>query len=399
MSFFESITQLPEDPIMALPIMFAADSRPNKVNLGIGSYSNEEGIPIVLTSVKEAEKIILQKEKNKEYLPIDGDQKFIRSTLGLIFGPQLLDNFPGGIYAAQAVGGTSALRIGADFLLQETSKTIFISTPSWPNHKLVFTRSGLKVHSYRYYDESTHRIDFASVCSDISNMPPGSIILLQGSCHNPTGVDPTFEQWKELSNLIKKQKIIPFFDFAYQGFANSVDEDAQPIRYFASQGHEMLVAYSFSKNFGLYCERIGLITVLTHHSDAAHKVSSHIKQLIRANYSNPPRHGARIISEILLSDPLKKTWLQELANMSDRMKSMRQALLTGLKAKNGSKDWSFLERQNGFFSFCGLTPDQVRRLITDYAIYMPSNGRINVAGLNSHNLKYVIEALSDVTRS
>lgn len=399
MSFFESVTQLPDDPIMALPIAFAADTRPNKVNLGIGSYKDDEGLFFLLPTVKETEKKLLTKETDKEYLPIDGDPRLIQATLELIFGRSLLDSFPGGIYAAQAVGGTSALRIGSDFLLQETSKTIFISTPTWPNHKLVFTRSGLKVHHYRYYDELTHRLDFGGLCSDISNMPPGSIILLHANCHNPTGVDPTFEQWKELSTLIKKQKIIPFFDFAYQGFSGTVDEDAQAIRYFASQGHEMLVANSFSKNFGLYCERVGLIAVLTHHKEAVRRVGSQIKQLIRANYSNPPRHGARVIAEILQSDTLRSAWLEELGNMRNRMKQMRHALISGLQVKQSDKDWSFLERQNGFFSFCGLTPDQVQRLIKNYAIYMPSNGRINIAGLNAHNLNYVIEALNDVSHA
>lgn len=399
MSFFESITLLPDDPILQLPILFNADPRPKKVNLGIGSYKNEEGRSLLLPSVRKAETMLIAKEQNKDYLPIEGDARFIKLTSELTFGQAFLNSFHGGFFAAQTPGGTPALRVGAEFLVQEISKVIFIPTPTWPNHKPVFTRAGLNVHSYKYYNEHTHRLDFAGMCSDIANMPPGSVLLLHASCHNPTGIDPSFEQWQELSSLIKQQKIIPFFDFAYQGFKDTLEEDARPVRFFAEQGHEMLVANSYSKNFGLYGERVGSLSVLSHNKEATKKISSQIKQAIRGNYSNPPRYGASIVTEILQTESLKNQWIQELSHMRQRMKEMRHALIQGLQTKANHRDWSFMERQHGFFSFSGLNLEQVKRLIEEFGVYMPANGRLNVAGLNTHNLDYVVEALAHASRS
>jgi Aspartate/tyrosine/aromatic aminotransferase len=396
MPFFDSLTQFPEDPIFSLPILFAADTRPNKVNLGIGSYRDTEGKPYLLNSVKKAEHSLLASERNKEYLPIDGDPAYLKVSRDLIFGSELASQLAGKIYSAQSPGGTGALRTGGSFLCQETSKTIFLPNPTWPNHKGVFTTSGMKIHQYRYYNEASNSLDFGGMCSDIAEMPPGSTILLHTNCHNPTGMDPSFEQWQELSTLIKKQNVIPFFDFAYQGFKESVDADAAPIRYFASQGHELLVANSFSKNFGLYGERVGALNVITTHPDSARKAGSQIKSLIRSNYSNPPKHGAAIITEILSNDSLKKEWIIELDNMRDRLKEMRHTLIAGLQSKGGKKDWSFLNKQSGFFSYSGLNDGQVHRLIKDYGIYMMGNGRFNVAGLNGHNIDYVIAAILEV---
>ncbi len=398
MSFFESLTQLPEDPIVHLPVAFAADPRPHKVNLGVGSYKDNEGLPLVLTCVRKAEASLPATQPGKEYQTIQGHTAFIQANIELVLGKGFTESFGGGLFAVQALGGTGALRVGGEFLAQETSKTIFIPTPTWPNHKMVFTRSGLKVHSYLYYSEKDHQFDFAGMCSDISNMPPGSIILLHAGCQNPTGIDPTFAQWQELSSLIKKQKIIPFFDLAYQGFVATPEEDAKVIRHFAAQGHEMLVANSFSKNLGLYGERMGGLIVLAQHADAARKIGSQIKQIIRGNYSSPPLHGAQIVAAILRNEALTAEWLAELADMRLRIKAMRETLVSGLQAKESTKDWSFIKRQNGFFSFLGLSHAQVQRLLKDYAIYLPADGRINVAGLNSHNMDYVIEALSAVNR-
>jgi aspartate/tyrosine/aromatic aminotransferase len=243
-------------------------------------------------------------------------------------------------------------------------------------------------------------MDFDKVCREITEMPEGSTILLHACCHNPTGIDPTNEQWKILSSIIQKQKVIPFFDFAYQGFKKSIDDDAFAIRYFVSQGHELLVANSFAKNFGLYGERVGTLSIVTPNKEAVKKIGSQVKQLIRGNYSSPPRRGSEIIKEILNSEELKNTWLKELANMRDRLVEMRHTLISGLQAKRANhQDWSFLNHQSGFFSFCGLTEGQVHRLIKDYAIYLPANGRINVAGLNGHNMDYVIDAILEVTQT
>ncbi len=399
MSFFESVTQLPEDPILHLPIAFAADPRTQKVNLGVGSYRDSNGLPVVLNCVRKAEAELSSKYLNKEYQPIEGNASYLKATNELIFGSDFLKSYAGGLFSAQTIGGTGALRLGGEFLVQETSKTIFVPSPTWPNHKPIFTRSGLKMHSYRYYDERTHQLDFAGLCGDISNMSPGSTIMLHGSCHNPTGIDPTQEQWQELSRLIKHHRIIPFFDIAYQGFIGTLDEDARAIRYFASQGHEMLVAYSYSKSCALYGERMGALTVLAQHEEAARKIGSQIKQIVRSIYSTPPLHGMQVINEIMHAPALKKEWLEELVQMRDRIKEMRRCLIDGLERGNSQKDWSFLKRQNGFFSFCGLNPEQVHRLLKDYGIYMLSNSRINVAGLNKNNMDYVIEALLAVTQS
>lgn len=396
MSFFDSVTLLPDDPILHLPIAFNADSRPNKVNLGIGSYKDADGKSFVLSCVKKEEASLISKEISKEYLPIEGSASFIKASSELMFSKEILNDHQGGFFGAQSLGGTGALRLGGEFLVQETSKSIFVSSPSWPNHKVIFTRAGMKVHHYRYYDEHLHRIDFHGMCHDIKNMPPGSTILFHASCHNPTGLDLSMDEWKEISQLVKKQKVIPFFDFAYQGFKENVDDDACAIRYFASQGHEMLVANSFSKNFGLYGERVGSLCILTRHTEATQRVGSQIKQIIRGNYSNPPRHGVQIVANILQSETLKKEWLQELASMRDRIKSMRKALGAGLEAKVKDKDWSYINHQSGFFSFCGLNTEQTQQLLQKYAIYMPSDGRINIAGLNEHNLDYVVNALAEV---
>lgn len=398
MSFFNSLQLLPEDPILSIPKFFAADPRPIKVNLGIGTYRDTEGSAYVLDCVRDAEDALILKKANKDYLPIDGDQRLLKCTQELIFGPHL-DSFEGGFFITQAVGGTSALFQGGQFLCQTVNKNIYLPDITWPNHKLVFNNCGYDINQYRYYDDKSHRIDFERMCSDIREMPNGSTILLHACCHNPTGIDPTNDQWMELSTIIKNQKIIPFFDFAYQGFKKSLDDDAFPIRYFMSQGHEMLVANSFAKNFGLYSERVGTLSVVTHNKTSAQKASSIIKQRIRSNYSNPPRHGAEIITEILCSEELKKVWITELANMRDRLKEMRHTLISGLQAKGNHTDWSYLNHQNGFFSFCGLNEGQVHSLIKDYAIYMPANGRINVAGLNGHNMDYVIEAILEVTHA
>lgn len=396
MPFFESLDQLPDDPLMSLPIAFAADSRPNKVNLGIGTYKDAEGKPLVLTSVKKAEGILFSQNLNKEYLPIEGHKEFLHGSLQLIFGENCSPLKEGLIFATQTLGGTSALRIGGEFLAQTISKTIFLPQPSWPNHTVIFTRGGLNIRRYRYYDEKNHSIDFKGLCQDIETMPPGSTIVLHACCHNPTGTDLTFEQWQELLPLIQKQKVLPFFDFAYQGFGETVDKDAKAIRYFAEQGQEMFVAYSYSKNMGLYGERVGALFIVAKDKKSVQLVSSNCKQMIRGSYSNPPLHGARLASLVLQTPELKSEWIAELKNMKNRLDDMREAFTAGLLAKGNGFDWSFIRQQKGIFSLLGLTQDQSHRLTQEYAIHLPNNGRINIAGLNQKNLDYVIDAVLSV---
>lgn len=396
MPFFNDVPQLPVDPIFGLPIAFAADPRPNKINLGIGAYKTSEGLPLVMTSVRKAESLIQQKHLNKEYLPIDGDPEFLRYSLQLLYGPNSFLLQSGLFFAAQSIGGASALRIGGEFLAKLISKTIFISQPTWSNHKQIFERAGLNVGSYPYFNAATHDLDFAGMCGAIKNMPPASVILLHGCCHNPTGFDPSFEQWKELSELIKKQQLIPFFDMAYQGFGQGLDEDAQAIRYFAEQGHEMLVAYSYSKNFCLYGERVGFLTVIGSKADLMPKIGSQIKYLIRSNYSTPPLHGARIVTTILKSPELYLEWKTELKNMRERVLDMRKALIAALLVEGHNRDFSYINRQSGLFSFSGLTLEQVQKLQHEKALYIPNNGRINIAGLNTQNIPEVAKALLSV---
>ena len=321
-----------------------------------------------------------------------GLKEYLNETYKLIFGSQP----PQHTFMSQTLGGSGALRLAGEFLdSQEINRTIYLPNPTWPNHKLIFKRSGLKIEQYPYFDALNHRLDFAGLCIAIQDMPKNSIILLHGCCHNPTGIDPTMEEWKEIFHLITKHELIPFFDFAYQGFGQSIEQDAEPIRYFASQEKEFFVANSYSKNMGLYGERAGSLIYFSESKEIANKVGSNFKQIIRGSYSNPPRHGAEIVATILQNPGLKSEWMHELANMKERINSMRKALVANLLAK-GNQDFSFLNHQKGIFSYCGLTQDQVHLLRQDHGIYMPSDGRINVAGLNWQNMDYVIDAILTV---
>lgn len=394
MSFFENVEKLPEDPILHLNIDFAADPRKNKVNLGVGTYKDEDGHGLVLSSVRKAESKLLEKKLNKDYLPIVGLKSFLDQSLKLVYGSNFKESDR--IFAAQGIGGTGALRIGADFLFKLLNQNIHFPLPTWPNHKNVFSHAGLKIHSYPYYEPAHHRFNFLGMCDAIKKIAPGETILLHACCHNPTGIDPSFEQWKELSELIKKQKLFPFFDMAYQGFGDGLDEDAKAVRYFASQGHEMFVASSLSKNFGLYNERIGMLSLVTQNGETAARIGTQVKSLIRGNYSNPPAHGALIVSTILEDPTLTEEWKRELSAMRERVHKMRLKLVKGLQAKQDKIDFRFLEGQKGIFSYSGLTQEQAVRLRNEKGIFMTLDGRINVAGLNENNLNDVIDAIVTV---
>ncbi|MBA3721818.1 MAG: aspartate/tyrosine/aromatic aminotransferase [Parachlamydiaceae bacterium] len=396
MPFFNNVELLPEDPILSIPIAFAADTRPQKVNLGVGTYRTADGAPLILTCVRKAENQILQKNLNKEYLPIEGDSEYLNCGLKLLFGPEFTNIDPKNLFAAQAIGGSGALRIAGEFLSKNINKNIFLSQPSWPNHKQIFEHAGLNVGSYPYFDSKTNKLDFKGMCDAIKDMPPTSIILLQGSCHNPTGVDPSFEQWQELSRLIKQQQLVPLFDQAYQGFGQNLDKDAEAVRYFAKDGHEMFVCYSFAKNFGLYGERIGFLAVIASNPDAKLRLASQIKTIIRGNYSTPPLHGERIVKTILKNPELTQEWQTELENMRDRIKEMRLAFAADLIARGAHENYAFINKQNGLFSIFGLSQKQVLRLRDEKAIFMPINGRINIAGLTTQNLDYVVESIVSV---
>lgn len=396
MSLFDNLQLLPEDPVMGIPVAFAKDPRPRKVNLGIGVYRDGEGNPLILNAVRSAEKAINEASLNKEYLPIEGSAEFRKSVLGLLFRPDSPAITSDEVFCAQTVGGTSALRVGGEFLNNNISHQIFISDVSWPNHKLIFTRAGMEVGEYPYYDSAGHSLNFEGMCQTIAAMPPHSSIVLQASCHNPTGLSPSSAQWEELSHLIKKKQVIPFFDIAYQGFGHSLQDDIQPVFRFLNDHHEMLIAYSFSKNFGLYGERCGFLCAVTHSKETSNKIGSHFKQIIRAEYSNPPLHPARIVTKILQTETLKQEWIADLDNMRHRIAEMRKTFIANLQSKTSHLDFSYMQQQEGLFSFCGLGPDDVHRLRQEHGIYLLTNGRINIASLNWQNMNVVVDAITSV---
>ena len=390
MAFFADIQQNPADPIFALTKEFIDDGRHGKVNLGIGIYCDEEQNLYEFPSIATAEQRIAYE---RTYLPLDGNKDFITLSQKLVFGEKTVALAEGRISSAQALGGTGALRVGGEFLAQHVGKKAFIPDKTWINHRAVFTRCGMDVQTYPYWDAESRDLDFSGLCSSITAMEEGSIVILHACCHNPTGTDPSKEEWKELSALMKKHKIIPFFDFAYQGFGEGIEEDAWAVRHFVEEGHEMLVASSNSKNFGLYGERVGMLSVVCHNKTIAENVGTNIKKIIRPSYSNPPRHGAALVAEVLGDDTLKTQWEKELSEIRHRIKAMREALIKGLEDKKADIDIDFMKNQKGMFSFGFLNEKSAGPLKEKHGIYFPDNGRINVAGLTENNMEYVVEAI------
>ncbi|NHB88977.1 amino acid aminotransferase [Photorhabdus tasmaniensis] len=391
---FEKITAAPADPILGLADTFRSDPRTNKINLGIGVYKDETGKTPVLTSVKKAEQYLLENEATKNYLPISGLVEFGNVTQELLFGkdhPVVTDKRA---RTAQSPGGTGALRIAADFIAKQTNaKQVWISNPTWPNHKNVFSAAGLEVREYKYYDAEKHALNFEDMLASLSDVQAGDVVLFHGCCHNPTGIDPTPAQWAKLAEMSAEKGWLPIFDFAYQGFAKGLNEDAEGLRIFAKNHNELIVASSYSKNFGLYNERVGACTIVAGDSDTAEKAFSQAKAIIRANYSNPPSHGASIVATILSNEELKAAWEQELTTMRERIQRMRQLFVNTLQEKGAKQDFSFIINQNGMFSFSGLTKEQVERLREEFGIYAVSSGRINVAGLTLENMAPLCEAI------
>lgn len=399
MSLFDFIVESPPDAIFGLTATYQADPRPHKVNLMVGYYKTEGLKTPVLETVKKSEKYLAEKCGSKEYLSFTGERSFLECTGKLVFGDALWHDASHRMYAAQSIGGTGGLKVGGDFLKQEVSDLIHISEPTWPNHRGVFTRSGFKVGGYPYYDFERKSLDFEGMCRYCERLQPREIVVLHACCHNPTGADLSLEQWKILSDLFLRKKIIPFFDMAYQGFAEGTEEDSRSIRLFAKEGHEMLVATSYSKNFSLYGERIGTLFVIAESSKNLVRLGSKINSIIRTIYSNPPRHGAEIVQHILGDPSLKKEWESEVGSMRKRIIEMRRALVSALMKAQDASDFSFLNDRTGLFCFTGLSKPQVDRLIAEYAVYMTGDGRINVAGLNWENLDYVVNSICAVLSS
>ncbi|AUU08692.1 MULTISPECIES: amino acid aminotransferase [Serratia] len=391
---FEKITAAPADPILGLTDIFRADARPNKINLGIGVYKDETGKTPVLTSVKKAEQYLLENETTKNYLGIEGIPAFASCTQELLFGKESPIVTARRARTAQTPGGTGGLRVAADFIANQTSaKRIWISNPSWPNHKNVFSAVGLEVLEYAYYDAANHALDFDGLLNSLKQAQAGDVVLFHGCCHNPTGIDPTAEQWAQLAELSVANGWLPLFDFAYQGFANGLEEDAQGLRIFAAKHQELIVASSYSKNFGLYNERVGACTIVAADAETADRAFSQVKAAIRANYSNPPSHGAAVVATILGNDALRAMWEQELTDMRQRIHRMRQLFVNTLQEKGAQQDFSFIIQQNGMFSFSGLTKEQVLRLREEFGVYAVNSGRVNVAGMTPDNMAPLCEAI------
>ncbi len=392
--FFEDVEEAPVDPIFGLTAAFNADLRATKINLSVGVYKTADLKTPMLESVKAAEKHLLEVEKTKDYLPIDGLKSYLDRVGELVFG-DFWRSKKECVSAIQTIGGTGALRIGGDFLRKEVSDRLYLSEPTWPNHRAVFTKCGFKLDFYPYYDRERKSVDFERMKDFLNDLEPKSVVILHACCHNPTGFDLTLDQWRQLSELFFSKQLFPFFDFAYQGFDRSLEEDAAVVRLFAEAGHEMLVASSYSKNFTLYSERVGALFAIANSEKTAKHLTSQLKILVRTTYSNPPRHGAEVVATILGDRSLREQWELELTKMRERIAEMRYAFARALIAKNPR--FLFLEASKGLFSFCGLEKTQVDRITKEFGIYMTNDGRINVAGLNWDNLDYVVNAIISVT--
>ncbi|XP_057873685.2 aspartate aminotransferase, cytoplasmic isozyme 1 [Cryptomeria japonica] len=403
MSVFEKVEQAPEDPILGVTVAYNKDPSPVKLNLGVGAYRTEEGKPLILNVVRQAEELLIQdRSRYKEYLPITGLAEFNKLSAKLILGNDSPAIQERRVATAQCLSGTGSLRVGAEFLSRHYSqRIIYIPVPTWGNHPKIFHFGGLGVNTYRYYDPKTRGLDYQGMLEDLQAAPSGAIVLLHACAHNPTGVDPTQEQWDGIRQLIRSKDLLPFFDSAYQGFASgSLDTDAYSVRSFVADGGECLVAQSYAKNMGLYGERVGALSIICRSEHVAKRVESQLKLVIRPMYSSPPIHGASIVATILGDRNLYHNWTIELKNMADRIISMRHQLYNALKVRGTPGDWSHILKQIGMFTFTGLNKDQVRFTTAEYHIYMTSDGRISMAGLSSKTVPHLADAIhAAVTRA
>ncbi|MGE8346459.1 MAG: Aminotransferase [Pseudomonas helleri] len=397
MSLFSAVEMAPRDPILGLNEAFNADTRTDKVNLGVGVYCNEEGRIPLLRAVIEAETIRAAEHASRGYLPIDGIQAYDQAVQKLLFGADSALLAAGRVITTQSVGGTGALKIGADFLKQlQPDAVVAISDPSWENHRALFEAAGFPVQNYRYYDAASHDVNRAGMLEDLNALPAGSIVVLHACCHNPTGVDLTPADWQNVLEVVKAKGLIPFLDMAYQGFGDGIAEDAAAVRLFADSGLSFFVSSSFSKSFSIYGERVGALSIVTQSKDESARVLSQVKRVIRTNYSNPPTHGASIVAAVLNSPDLRAKWEAELAEMRERISGMRRQMVELLAKKAPDHDFSFVARQRGMFSYSGLTAEQVGRLRTEFGIYALDTGRICVATLNQRNIEGVTDAIVKV---
>jgi len=391
---FETLTAAPPDAILGLNEAFKEDTSAHKVNLGVGVYKDPSGVTPVLGCVKEAERRLVETESSKSYLPINGHAGYGRFVPSLLFGSHVDHDRAGTI---QTPGGTGALRIAGDFIkTMFPSAKMWLSNPTWANHPNVFAAAGLQVESYGYYDPAVMGLDFEAMIADLTKVSAGDVVLLHGCCHNPTGVDLAADQWQQVGALLAERGALPLVDFAYQGFADGLEEDATGLRSLLSTHNELLVCSSFSKNFGLYRERVGALVALGKDQAARDIVMSQLKKVVRTNYSNPPSHGASIVATVLGDEALTKQWHDELAAMRERINGMRDLFVEQLAAAGVTGDYGFIQQQRGMFSFSGLTKEQVDRLRSEFSIYIVGSGRINVAGITSDNVEYLCKSIASV---
>ncbi|HMW54279.1 MAG: aspartate/tyrosine/aromatic aminotransferase [Candidatus Accumulibacter phosphatis] len=396
-SIFAAVEMAPRDPILGLTESFNADGRSTKVNLGVGVYLDGSGKVPLLAAVKLAEKARLEAMPPRGYQPIDGLAAYNQNVQKLLFGADSALLAEGRVLTIEALGGTGALKVGADYLRRLLPEaTVYLSDPSWENHRALFENVGFTVATYPYYDPATHGVNFAAMQAGLNALPTGSIVVLHACCHNPTGADLDEVQWRQVIEVIGARGLLAFVDIAYQGFADGLVEDALALRLFAESGLQFLVASSFSKSFSLYGERVGALSVITANRDESARVLSQIKRIVRTNYSSPPTHGGAIVSAVLSSPELRRLWEEELAEMRGRIRAMRLSLVDRLKGRGVSQDYSFVIRQRGMFSYTGLSAEQVNRMCEEFGIYAVSSGRICLAALNTHNIDYVADAIAAV---
>ncbi len=397
MSLFSAVEMAPRDPILGLNEQYNADTNPNKVNLGVGVYFDDNGKLPLLACVQAAEKALMDKAAPRGYLPIDGIAAYDNAVKALVFGADSDVVKSGRVSTVQAIGGTGGLKIGADFLKKISPQAkVLISDPSWENHRAIFQNAGFEVGSYRYYDAANRQVNFEGMLADLNAAAPGTIVVLHACCHNPTGYDLTAAQWDQVIAAVQARGLTAFLDMAYQGFGHGIQEDGAVIGKFVAAGLNIFVSTSFSKSFSLYGERVGALSVVASDKDEAARVLSQLKIVIRTNYSNPPTHGGAVVAAVLGNPELRALWEKELGEMRVRIKAMRQALVDGLQAAGVQQDMSFITTQIGMFSYSGLSKEQMVRLRSEFGVYGTDTGRMCVAALNSKNIGYVCAAIAKV---
>jgi aspartate aminotransferase len=397
---FERLDRLPDDPILGLMTAFRADESPTKVDLGVGVYRDAQGQTPIVEAVRRAERAVLERQTTKTYVAPIGNATFNKAVEQLVLGAGHPALTSGRVKSIQAPGGCGALRVGAELILAAAPDTVVhVSTPTWANHVPLLSGCGLKLERYPYFDAATGGVNFQAMIETIDKLPAGAVVLLHASCHNPTGADLTLPQWRELLPVFKRRKLIPYIDIAYQGLGTSIDDDAAGARLFAAEMPEVLIAMSCSKNFGLYRERVGALITLTETAQTAEAGLSQLVRIARRLYSMPPDHGAAIVAEILNNEGLRKLWVDEVSTMRERINGLRREAVRLLTAAYPQKDFSYIEKQKGMFSFLGVTPEQVKELRTRHHVYMTDDSRINIAGLRSDNIEYFAGAVAQVLKA